>query len=68
MGELTDAVENRLKLLSNVNTRLGDLIQFNIEHPGHWTPAELEDYNKLGIAWNQAVDELSSFENGRMAR
>jgi hypothetical protein len=67
MSELPDVVENRLKLLSEVNTRLGDLIQFNIEHPDHWTPAEIGSYNKLRIAWNQALDELSVFENGRKA-
>jgi hypothetical protein len=67
VSELPDIVEDRLKLLSEVNMRLGDLIQFNIEHPGHWTPAEIGDYNKLRIAWNQALVELSSFEDGRTA-
>jgi hypothetical protein len=48
MSELPDTVENRLMLLSEVNTRLGNLIQFTIEHPHHWTPAEIEDYPSSG--------------------
>jgi hypothetical protein len=67
MSELPNTVQNRLKLLSEVNARLGALIQFNLDHPGHWTPIEVEDYDTLRIAWSNAVDALSSFENGREA-
>lgn len=59
------AVENRLKLLSEINVRLGDLIQFNLDHPGHWTPREVEDYDRMRTAWNQAVSAHSTFEQDR---
>jgi hypothetical protein len=52
-----------MKLLREVSNRLGDLIQFNQEHSGHWTPSEFEEYKRLRIAWSDSVNELSYFEN-----
>lgn len=65
MSEYAEAVDDRLKLLSELNIRLGDLIQFNLDHPGQWTPREVEDYKRLRAAWSEAVASHASFENGK---
>ncbi|HUO15501.1 MAG TPA: hypothetical protein VMX38_10990 [Verrucomicrobiae bacterium] len=60
---LPHSPQNRLKLLHEVDSSLGVLLEFNHTHEGRWTPDEFAEYKALYLVWTSAVNDLTDFEN-----